>query len=112
MMERLSWDFSLKGYSKHLVHPVDLYRNQLLELGAVPMERLRLRNASGFVRTAGLVVARQKPPAAKGFAFWLPEDHTERAQIVINPANVREKCLGMGASSSRKEGSSARLQVA
>lgn len=83
-MEKLSWDFSLKGYSEHQVHPVDLYRNQLLELGAIPMEQLR--NAGGFVRTAGLVVARQKPPTAKGFAFWLLEDNLERAQVVIHPA--------------------------
>lgn len=87
-MEQLSWDFTLKGYSEHSVHPVDLYRNQLLELGAVPMAQLR--RASGYVRTAGLVVARQKPPTAKGFAFWLLEDNTERAQVVISP-NVWEE---------------------
>ena len=70
-MERLEWDFKLKGYSEHSVHPVDLCRNRLLELGAVPFSRLR--KAQGHVRTAGLVVARQKPPTARGFAFWLLE---------------------------------------
>ena len=80
-MDKLSWDFALKGFAEHPVHPVDLYRNELLELGATPMERLR----HGFVRTAGLVVAKQKPPTAKGFAFYLLEDNTERLQLVISP---------------------------
>jgi error-prone DNA polymerase len=83
-MEKLRWDFSLKGYSHHAVHPVDLYRNQLLELGATPMAQLS--KVTGHVRTAGLVVARQKPPTARGFAFWLIEDNQERAQVVIPPA--------------------------
>ena len=80
-MDRLSWDFALKGFAEHPVHPVDLYRNELLELGATPMERLH----NGFVRTAGLVVAKQKPPTAQGFAFYLLEDNTERLQLVISP---------------------------
>lgn len=82
-MEKLSWDYELKGFSEHAVHPVDLYRNRLLELGAMPMERLKY--SSGFVRTAGLVVAKQKPPTAKGFAFYLLEDNLERLQLVISP---------------------------
>lgn len=82
-MEKLEWDFKLKGLSEHTVHPVDLYRNQLLELGATPMEQLRY--AQGFIRTAGLVVAKQKPPTAKGFAFWLLEDNSERIQVIIHP---------------------------
>lgn len=86
-MERLSWEFNLKGYSEHAVHPVDLYRNQLLELGAVPMEQIR---HGGAVRTAGLVIARQKPPTAQGFAFWLLEDNQRRVQLVINPDLWRE----------------------
>ena len=82
-MEKLEWDFGLKGLSEHAVHPVDLCRHQFLELGAVPMERLTY--TQGFTRTGGLVVARQKPPTAKGFAFWLLEDNTERMQVVIHP---------------------------
>ena len=80
-MDKFAWDFALKGFAEHPVHPVDLYRNELLELGATPMERLQ----HGFVRTAGLVVAKQKPPTAKGFAFYLLEDNTERLQLVISP---------------------------
>ena len=82
-MEKLEWDFQLKGLSEQAVHPVDLHRNQLLDLGATPMERLKY--TEGFTRTGGLVVAKQKPPTAKGFAFWLLEDNTERVQVVIHP---------------------------
>lgn len=40
----------------------------------------------GFVTTAGLVVARQKPPTACGFAFFVLEDGAVRVQVVISPA--------------------------
>ena len=82
VMEQLEWDFKLKGYSEHAVHPVDLHRNRLLELGAIPFTRLR---QGAQVKTAGLVIARQKPPTARGFAFWLIEDNQDRVQVVISP---------------------------
>ncbi len=34
---------------------------------------------------AGLVAARQKPPTAKGVAFFVLEDHHWRVQVVIGP---------------------------
>lgn len=37
------------------------------------------------MRTAGLVVSRQKPPTAKGFAFYVLEDGPVRAQLIIPP---------------------------
>lgn len=45
----------------------------------------RLGSVGGVVRTAGLVVAKQKPPTAKGFAFYLLEDNLERLQLVVSP---------------------------
>jgi error-prone DNA polymerase len=45
----------------------------------------RLKYAEGFVWTGGLIVARQKPPKANGFAFFLLEDGVERVQVVISP---------------------------
>lgn len=75
------WDYQLKGLTEHLVHPIDLIRRELLDLGATPMARLK----GGYVITAGLVVARQKPPTAQGFAFFVLEDGTHRVQVVISP---------------------------
>jgi error-prone DNA polymerase len=37
------------------------------------------------VRSAGLVVSRQRPPTAKGFAFYVIEDGPVRAQLIISP---------------------------
>ena len=81
--ERVTWDYRLKGLNEWGVHPVDLVRQQLLSLGAAPMARLP---HSGFVTTAGVVIAKQKPPTAKGFAFYVLEDGPLRLQVVISPA--------------------------
>lgn len=81
--ERVTWDYLTKGFSDLHVHPIDLARRQLLDLGASPMVRLPKH---GFVTTAGLIVARQKPPTAQGFAFFVLEDGSERVQVVISPA--------------------------
>lgn len=81
-MERLSWDFMTKGYSTHPVHPMDLVRARALDLGAIPLARLP---TFGRVITAGLVAARQRPPTAKGFAFYVLEDGAHRIQVVISP---------------------------
>lgn len=40
----------------------------------------------GHVTTAGVVVAKQKPPTAQGFASYVVEDGPLRAQVVISPA--------------------------
>lgn len=80
--ERVAWDYRLKSFNEWGVHPVDLMRQQLLALGATPMIRLPHH---GHVTTAGAVVARQRPPTAKGFAFNVIEDGSLRAQVVISP---------------------------
>ena len=36
-------------------------------------------------RLAGIVVAKQRPPTAKGFAFYVLEDGPLRIQVVISP---------------------------
>ena len=81
--EQVTWDYRLKGLSEWGVHPVDLVRQQLLSLGATPMARLP---PHGHVTTAGVVVAKQRPPTAKGFAFYVLEDGPLRIQVVISPA--------------------------
>ena len=80
--EQVTWDYRLKGLNEWGVHPVDLMRQQLLALGAIPMVRLPHH---GYVTTAGVVVAKQRPPTAKGFAFYVLEDGSLRIQVVISP---------------------------
>jgi error-prone DNA polymerase len=76
------WNHRLKGVDEAGRHPVDLVRQELIDLGAQPLAGLR----PGRVRTGGLIVARQKPPTANGFAFFVLEDHAERVQVVVSPA--------------------------
>ena len=80
--EQIAWDYQTKAMSEWGVHPVDLIRQRLLSLGATPMARLP---RCGVVTTAGLVVAKQKPPTAGGFAFYVLEDGHYRLQLVISP---------------------------
>src|SRR5690606_25843398 len=55
--------------------------------------RTRLRTAAPTaphprktrVRTAGLVVGKQRPGTAKGYAFYVLEDGPVRAQLIISP---------------------------
>jgi len=79
--EKIIWDYRLKGMNEWGVHPVDLIRQQLLSLGATPMVRLP---HYGNVTTAGVVIAKQRPPTAKGFAFYVIEDGPLRVQVVIS----------------------------
>jgi error-prone DNA polymerase len=60
---------------------MDLLRGRLEELGATPIPLLR----PGPALTAGLVVAKQKPPTARGYAFYVLEDGPHRLQAVIPP---------------------------
>jgi error-prone DNA polymerase len=79
--ERLFLDLEAQGLSALPLHPMDLLRGLLEELGATPIPLLE----AGPARTAGLVVARQKPPTAKGYAFLVLEDGPHRLQAVIPP---------------------------
>jgi DNA polymerase III alpha subunit len=40
--------------------------------------------SDGDILTANMVVAKQKPPTAKGFAFFMLEDGSARAQLTIS----------------------------
>ena len=67
---QVAWDYRLKRVSEWGVHPVALMRRQLIAIGAISMVRLP---HYGCVTTAGVVVARQRPPTAEGFAFYVIE---------------------------------------
>ncbi|GAA6751821.1 error-prone DNA polymerase [Thermus antranikianii] len=79
--ERLLLDLEAKGFSELPLHPLDLVRGRMREVGATPLSALR----PGPVLTAGLVVAKQKPPTAQGYAFLVLEDGPIRRQVVVPP---------------------------
>ncbi|GAA5533969.1 DNA polymerase III subunit alpha [Deinococcus aluminii] len=80
--ETLFLDLSTKGLSEAGRHPLDAHRSRLRDLGCIPLAALRHRQPAW---AAGLVVARQRPPTAKGFAFYVLEDPTGRVQAIISP---------------------------
>ncbi|MBB6018569.1 DNA polymerase III subunit alpha [Deinococcus radiopugnans] len=81
--QQLSLDLETKGLSESGRHPLDAHRARLRDLGCVPLSGLR--HGQG-VWTAGLIVIRQRPPTARGFAFFVLEDASARIQAVISPA--------------------------
>lgn len=85
LQERYVWDYQTTRFSTLEVHAMDFVRDQLRELGCVPLGRLRRMARKTTVRTAGLVVGKQRPPTAKGFAFYVLEDGPTRAQLIIPP---------------------------
>lgn len=83
--ERLTWDHATMRYSTLEIHALDLLRDQLRELACLPLASLRRKPLRSVVRTAGLVVSRQRPQTANGFAFYVLEDGPTRAQLIISP---------------------------
>ncbi|HKI56377.1 MAG TPA: DNA polymerase III subunit alpha [Trueperaceae bacterium] len=83
--ERMVWDYQTVRFSTLEMHPLDLVRDQLRELRAVPLAQARRLPRKARVRSAGLVVGRQRPGTAKGFAFFVLEDGADRAQLIIPP---------------------------
>lgn len=84
--ERFVWDYQTTRFSTLEMHPLDLVRDQLRELRSLPLGRVRRLPRKASVRSAGLVVGRQRPGTAKGFAFFVLEDGPDRAQLIIPPA--------------------------
>jgi error-prone DNA polymerase len=83
--DRYVWDYQTTRFSTLEIHAIDLVRDQLREIDCVPLLRLRRTPRKTRVRTAGLVVGRQRPGTAKGFAFFVIEDGPTRAQVIISP---------------------------
>ena len=80
--ELLHLDLATTGLSPSGRHPLDAHRSRLRDLGCTALGSLKHGQA---VWTAGLVVARQRPPTAAGFAFYVFEDGMHRVQAIISP---------------------------
>ncbi len=80
--ERLHLDLATKGVSESGMDALDPHRARLRDLGCVSLGNLKHGQSS---RTAGLVVAKQRPPTAKGFAFFVIQDQHHRVQVIISP---------------------------
>jgi error-prone DNA polymerase len=81
--ERMVADYGLLGLSPSY-HPLALLRRDLPS-DVLSAEQVRASRDGARVRTAGLVVCRQRPGTAKGFVFLLLEDETGLVNVVVRP---------------------------
>lgn len=80
--EVLALDLETMGLSSSGRHPLAAHRSRLRDLGCVPLAGLKHGQQTW---AAGMIVAKQRPPTAKGSAFFVLEDATGRVQAIISP---------------------------
>src|ERR1700734_3024201 len=82
--ERLVADYGGTGLTVDK-HPMYRRRQELRRQGGGSAEELRHCRDGEFVKTAGCVIARQRPGTAKGFIFISMEDETGIANVIVTP---------------------------
>jgi error-prone DNA polymerase len=82
--ERLSADYSCTGLTVGK-HPLHYRRQELRAMKVLTSAELRNYQDGEYVRSAGCVIARQRPGTAKGFIFISMEDETGIANVIITP---------------------------
>ncbi len=82
--ERLVADYAGTGLTLG-PHPMSFRRHDLSMRGVLRAMDLPRARAGRRVRTAGMVITRQRPGTAKGFVFLTLEDETGIANIIIRP---------------------------
>jgi len=65
-------------------HPLQFRRAELHAQGIQTAAELQ-QLGGGWVRTAGCVIARQRPGTAKGFVFLSLEDETGISNVIVTP---------------------------
>ena len=66
-------------------HPMHYRRQELRRHRVLSALELKVYKDGEFVRTAGCVIARQRPGTAKGFIFLSMEDETGIANVIVTP---------------------------
>jgi len=66
-------------------HPITHLRDELRRRGVLPAASLGHKPDGARVRVAGQVIARQRPPTAKGMCFITLEDESGFANVVVTP---------------------------
>lgn len=82
--ERLVADYKGTGLTVGK-HPMAYQRDALRRNHILSAQELPTRRNGEYVRTAGCVIARQRPGTAKGFVFISMEDETGIANIIVTP---------------------------
>ncbi len=66
-------------------HPMHYRRAALQQQHVLSAKELREQKDGNYVRTAGCIIARQRPGTAKGFIFLSMEDETGIANVIVTP---------------------------
>ena len=83
-VERMTADYA--GTSLTIgPHPMAMRRTELAMCGVQRATDLPQGRTGHRVRTAGMVITRQRPGTAKGFVFLTLEDETGIANIIVRP---------------------------
>jgi error-prone DNA polymerase len=82
--ERLNADYSGTGLTVGK-HPLHYRRQELQAMKVLTATELQKYKDGEYVRSAGCVIARQRPGTAKGFIFISMEDETGIANVIITP---------------------------
>jgi error-prone DNA polymerase len=82
---RLATAFAFTGASLE-GHLTELRRDAFTRAGARSIDELGQLKHGQPIKIGGLIVARQHPPTAKGFAFLAVEDPTGMVNVVVPPA--------------------------
>ena len=82
--ERLVADYAGTGITVG-PHPMGFRRHELAMKGVLRAIDLPLVRHGRRVRTAGMVITRQRPGTAKGFVFLTLEDETGISNVIVRP---------------------------
>jgi error-prone DNA polymerase len=82
--ERLIADYAGTGLTIGK-HPMAYRRDDLRRQKILSADELRSAPDGEYVRTAGCVIARQRPGTARGFIFLSMEDETGIANVIVTP---------------------------
>ncbi|MBW7877138.1 MAG: error-prone DNA polymerase [Candidatus Cloacimonetes bacterium] len=81
--EMMAEEYSVMGVgSRH--HPMELLRKQL-RVRVMDSRSLKTIPSGAMAQIAGMVITRQRPPTAKGFAFLTLEDEFGMINLVLSP---------------------------
>lgn len=86
--ERLGADYRFMGLSGNQ-HPMELLRTRLEGMAVERLARAREAANGTRLRAAGLVIARQAPPAARGVRFFTLADESGHLDLVMAPEVYR-----------------------
>ena len=82
--ERLIADYAGTGLTVGK-HPMHYRRAALQQQHVLSAKELHEQKDGNYVRTAGCIIARQRPGTAKGFIFLSMEDETGIANVIVTP---------------------------